>query len=120
MPLQEVTALLLRVRLGMSVFQAQGKAHVEHSARAQSYAQWGQQPGDGRTDGRCRSRATSARHVDVLTIRFAPPAAAVQQVTQAVETVTDAAALERLLGAAVRRASLAEFQAAIDTGGITS
>jgi hypothetical protein len=43
MPLQEVTALLLHVRLGMSVFQEQGKAHVERSASAQSYAQWGQQ-----------------------------------------------------------------------------
>jgi predicted transposase YdaD len=66
---------------------------------------------EGREEGLLVARRRSI--VDVLTIRFAPPAAAVQQVTQYVETVTEAAALERLLDAAVRSASLAEFQAAM-------
>jgi hypothetical protein len=54
--------------------------------------------------------------VDVLTLRFAPPAPVVQQVEQYVETLTDEAALERLLAAAVRSASLAEFQTAMTQG----
>jgi hypothetical protein len=58
---------------------------------------------EGREEGLLVARRRSI--VDVLTIRFAPPAAAVQQVTQYVETVTEAAALERLLDAAVRSAS---------------
>jgi hypothetical protein len=66
---------------------------------------------EGREEGLLVARRRSI--VDVLTIRFAPPAATVQQVTQYVETVTEAAALERLLDAAVRSASLAEFQAAM-------
>ena len=54
--------------------------------------------------------------VDVLTLRFAPPEAIIQQVAQYVETLTDEAALERLFAAAVRSASLAEFQAAMTQG----
>ena len=74
---------------------------------------------EGREEGREEAREEGLlvgwrrSIVDVLTIRFAPSAAAIQQVTQSVETVTDAAVLERLLGAAVRSASLAEFQAAM-------
>jgi hypothetical protein len=64
-----------------------------------------------REEGRLVARRRSI--VEVLTIRFAPPAAALQQVTQYVETLTDEAALEQLLGVAVRSASLAEFQAAM-------
>ena len=54
--------------------------------------------------------------VDVLTLRFAPPAPVVKQVEQYVETLTDEAALERLLAAAARSASLTEFQAAMAQG----
>ena len=62
---------------------------------------------EGQRAGRRRSI------VDALMLRFAPPQAVVQQVEQYVETLTDEAALERLFAAAVRSASLAEFQAAI-------
>jgi predicted transposase YdaD len=65
----------------------------------------------GREEGLLLARRRSI--VEVLTIRFAPPAAAIQPVTQYVETLTDAAALERLLAVAVRSASLAEFQTAM-------
>ena len=54
--------------------------------------------------------------VDALTLRFVPPEAVVQQVTQYVETLTDEAALERLFAAAIRSVSLAEFQAAMAQG----
>jgi hypothetical protein len=54
--------------------------------------------------------------VDVLTLRFAAPEATIQQVAQYVETLTDEAALERLFAAAVRSASLAEFQTALTQG----
>jgi predicted transposase YdaD len=64
-----------------------------------------------RQEGRRRSI------VDVLTLRFAPPAAVVQQVTQYVETLTDEASLERLFAAAVLSPSLAEFQAAMTQQG---
>ena len=69
---------------------------------------------EGREEGRLVAQRRSI--VDVLTLRFAPPATAVQQVAQYVETLTDEAALERLLAAAVRSASLAEFQAAMPQG----
>jgi hypothetical protein len=46
-------------------------------------------------------------------LRFAPPEVVVQQVVQHVEALTDTAALEQLFAAAVRSASLAEFQAAM-------
>jgi hypothetical protein len=49
--------------------------------------------------------------VDALTLRFAPSAAVLQQVAQYVETLTDEATIERLFAAAIRSASLAEFQA---------
>jgi predicted transposase YdaD len=65
---------------------------------------------EGRQEGRRRSI------VDALTLRFAPPEATIQQVEQYVETLTDEAALERLFAAAVRSASLAEFQAAMTQG----
>ena len=69
---------------------------------------------EGREEGLLVARRRSI--VDVLTLRFAPPAPVVQQVEQYVETLTDAAALERLLAAAARSASLAEFQAAMTQG----
>ena len=49
-------------------------------------------------------------------LRFAPPAAIVQQVTQHIETLTDETALERLFTAAVRSANLVEFQTAMTQG----
>jgi hypothetical protein len=51
--------------------------------------------------------------VDALTLRFALSAAVLQQVAQYVETLTDEAVIERLFAAAIRSASLAEFQAAV-------
>jgi hypothetical protein len=51
--------------------------------------------------------------VDILAWHFVPSAAALQQVAQYVETLTDEAAIERPFAAAIRRASLAEFQAAM-------
>lgn len=69
---------------------------------------------EGREEGLLVGRRRSI--VDVLTLRFAPPEATIQQVAQYVETLTDEAALERLFAAAVRSASLAEFQAAMTQG----
>jgi len=69
---------------------------------------------EGREEGLLVARRRSI--VDALTIRFAPPEATIQQVAQYVETLTDEAALERLFAAAVRSASLAEFQAAMTQG----
>ena len=69
---------------------------------------------EGREEGQLAGRRRSI--VDALTLRFAPPEATIQQVAQYVETLTDEAALERLFAAAVRSASLAEFQAAITQG----
>jgi predicted transposase YdaD len=66
---------------------------------------------EGREEGLLAARRYDI--VEALTLRFAPPAAIAQQVAQHVETLTDAAALERLFTAAVRSASLAEFQAAM-------
>ena len=51
--------------------------------------------------------------MDILAWRFVPSAAVLQQVAQSVETLTDEAAIERLFAAAIRRASLAKFQAAM-------
>jgi predicted transposase YdaD len=65
----------------------------------------------GREEGLLAGRRRSI--VEALTLRFAPPAAIVQEVAQHVEALTDAAALERLFTAAVRSASLAEFQMAM-------
>jgi hypothetical protein len=65
---------------------------------------------EGRQEGRRRSI------VDALTLRFAPPEAVIQQVAQYIETLTDEAALERLFAAAIRSASLAEFQSAMTQG----
>jgi predicted transposase YdaD len=69
---------------------------------------------EGREEGLLAARRRSI--VEALTLRFTLPAAIVQQVTQYVETLTDAAALEQLFTAAVRSASLAEFQAAMTQG----
>ena len=69
---------------------------------------------EGREEGLVVARRRSI--VDVLTLRFAPPAAVVQEVAQYVETLPDEAALERLLASAVRSTSLAEFQAAMAQG----
>ena len=64
-----------------------------------------------REEGQLVARRRSI--VDALTLRFTPPAATVQQVAQHVETLTDEAALERLFAAAIRSASLEEFQTAM-------
>ena len=69
---------------------------------------------EGRQEGQLAGRRRSI--LDVLTLRFTPPEATIQQVEQYVETLTDEAALDRLLAAAVRSASLAEFQAAMTQG----
>jgi hypothetical protein len=66
---------------------------------------------EGREEGLLAARRYDI--VEALTLRFAPPAAIAQQVAQHVETLTDEAALERLFTAAVRSASLAEFQTAM-------
>jgi predicted transposase YdaD len=66
---------------------------------------------EGREEGLLAARRRSI--VDALTLRFAPSAAVLQQVAQYVETLTDEAAIEQLFAAAIRSASLAEFQAAI-------
>ena len=65
-----------------------------------------------REEGREEGLLAARRHdiVEALTLRFTPPAMVVEQVRQHVETLTDAAALERLFAAAVRSAKLAEFQ----------
>jgi predicted transposase YdaD len=65
----------------------------------------------GREEGILVARRRSI--VDALTLRFAPSAAVLQQVVQYVETLTDEAAMERLFAAAIRSASLEEFQAAM-------
>ena len=62
----------------------------------------------GREEGILAARRRSI--VDALTLRFAPPTLALQQVAQHVETLTDETALERLFAAAIRSASLAEFR----------
>jgi hypothetical protein len=64
----------------------------------------------GREEGPLAARRRSI--VNALTLRFAPSAAVLQQVAQYVEPLTDEAAIERLFAAAMRSASLAEFQAA--------
>jgi hypothetical protein len=69
---------------------------------------------EGWEEGQLAGRRRSI--VDALRLRFAPPEATIQQVAQYVETLTDEAALERLFAAAVRSASLAEFQAAMTQG----
>jgi predicted transposase YdaD len=66
---------------------------------------------EGREEGLLAARRRSI--VDALTLRFAPSAAVLQQVAQYVETLTDEAAIEQLFAAAIRSASLAEFQAAM-------
>ena len=73
---------------------------------------------EGREEGREEGLLVARRRsiVDVLALRFAPPALVVQQVAQYVETLTDEAALERLFAAAIRSTSLAEFQAAMTQG----
>jgi hypothetical protein len=65
----------------------------------------------GREEGLLATRRRSI--VDALALRVAPSAAVLQQVAQYVETLTDEAAIERLFAAAIRSASLAEFQAAV-------
>ena len=65
----------------------------------------------GREEGLLVARRRSI--VDALTLRFAPSSAALEQVAQYMETLTDEAAIERLFAAAIRSASLAEFQAAM-------
>ena len=69
---------------------------------------------EGREEGQLAGRRRSI--VDVLTLRFTPPETTIQQVEQFVETLTDEAALERLLATAVHSTSLAEFQAAMTQG----
>jgi hypothetical protein len=71
-----------------------------------------------REEGRQEDLLVARRRsiADALTLRFAPPEAAIQQVEQYVETLTDEVALERLFVAAIRSASLAEFQAAMTQG----
>ena len=66
---------------------------------------------EGRQEGQLAARRRSI--VEALTLRFALPEGDVQQVAQYVETLTEEAALERLFAAAIRSASLAEFQAAM-------
>lgn len=66
---------------------------------------------EGREEGLLAARRRSI--VDALTWRFAPSAAVLQQVARYVETLTDEAAIEQLFAAAIRSASLAEFQAAM-------
>jgi predicted transposase YdaD len=65
----------------------------------------------GREEGLLVARRRSI--VDALRLRFAPSAVALEQVTQYMETLTDEAAIERLFVAAIRSASLEEFQAAM-------
>jgi hypothetical protein len=65
----------------------------------------------GREEGLLAARRRSI--VDALTLRFAPSAAVLRQVVQYLETLTDDAAMERLFAAAIRSASLEEFQAAM-------
>ena len=51
--------------------------------------------------------------LDVLRLRFDPPVSVYQQLERYLETITDEAQLEKLLAAAVRGESVADFQAAI-------
>jgi len=52
--------------------------------------------------------------IEDVTSRFAPPPAVLQQVQQALETHMDEAALAQLFTAALRSASLSEFQEALE------
>src|SRR5712691_7233594 len=75
---------------------------------------------EGRAEGRAEGLAEGALAarrrsiLDVLVVRFDPPASVYQQVERQLETITDDAHLGQLLAAATRTESVADFQAAVD------
>ena len=70
---------------------------------------------EGRTVGRVEGALAARRRsiLDVLVVRFDPPASVYQQIERQLETITDAARLAQLLAAATRTESVAAFQAAM-------
>jgi predicted transposase YdaD len=75
---------------------------------------------EGRAEGRQEGQATGALWarrrsiLDVLVVRFDPPASVYQQVERMLESYTDELSLTRLLAAAVRAESVAAFQTVLE------
>lgn len=67
---------------------------------------------EGREEGALEMRRSSI--VEALTLRFAPPPEVLQQVRQSLEACSEEAALAQLFMAAIRSASLTEFQEAME------
>lgn len=61
-----------------------------------------------RAEGALMARRQSI--LDVLRLRFDPPISVYQQLERYLETITDAAQLEKLFAVAVRGENLADFQ----------
>ena len=74
-----------------------------------------------RAEGHAEGHAEGVRSVwrrsilEALAVRFALSEALAQQVAERLQTITDAARLERLFAVAMRSTTLAEFQAALAT-----
>jgi flagellar biosynthesis/type III secretory pathway protein FliH len=84
---------------------AEGQAEGRIEGRAEGQAE-GQR--EGQVAGVLLARRRSI--LDVLVVRFDPPASVYQQVERALETCTDELRLTRLLAAAVRAENVAAFQ----------
>jgi predicted transposase YdaD len=74
---------------------------------------------EGRVEGRAEARAEGALAtrrrsiLDVLVVRFDPPASVYQRIERQLETIPDEADLTQLLAAAIRAESVADFQATL-------
>ena len=74
---------------------------------------------EGRVEGRAEARAEGALAtrrrsiLDVMVVRFDPPASVYQRIEQQLETIADEANLTQLLATAIRVESVADFQATL-------
>ena len=88
--------------------RAEGRTEGRTEGRAEGRA-------EGRTEGRAEGTLAARRRsiLDILVVRFDPPASVYQQVERYLEALTDEAHLAQLLAAAIRAESVADFQATI-------
>lgn len=96
--------------------RAEGQAEGRAAGRAAGWAE-GLHAGlaEGHTEGRVEGALAARRRsiLDVLVVRFDPPASVYQQIERSLETLTDDAHLAQLLAVATQVESVADFQAAM-------
>jgi hypothetical protein len=94
----------------------EGRAEAQQEAR-QEARQEGRAEGreEGRTIGRVEGALAARRRsiLDVLVVRFDPPASVYQKIERQLETIADDTHLAQLLAAAIRAENVADFQAAM-------